>query len=308
MEEEACVLAYPVRSSSSSRPRPTWPRSTSAGSRRDQRRPARRRAAGARRLGAHPRRLRPVQDRRGGGGRGPGTSWRGSGRPTPTSCGPAAASRVPVEVERERVRRRRRCVSSTSTATPTRPRRWPRRSPALCEPGRQYKFMEVCGGHTHTIYKHGLEDYLPGGDHPGARPGLPGLRDPDGPGRRRDRHRRAAGRDLDLVRRHDAGARRRRLVLRRERRRRRHPHGLLAAGRAEDRPAEPGQAGRVHGHRVRDDRAVHRDDGAAGGRRRGSTTSPSSATTSRSCRRSRPSSTRRTCASTASSAPGTCPR
>ncbi|MGW5666788.1 hydrogenase formation protein HypD [Micromonospora sp. NPDC003776] len=32
---------------------------------------------------------------------------------------------------------------------------------ALCEPGRQYKFMEVCGGHTHTIYKHGIEDYLP---------------------------------------------------------------------------------------------------------------------------------------------------
>jgi hydrogenase expression/formation protein HypD len=32
---------------------------------------------------------------------------------------------------------------------------------ALCAPGRTYKFMEVCGGHTHTIYKHGLEDYLP---------------------------------------------------------------------------------------------------------------------------------------------------
>jgi len=32
---------------------------------------------------------------------------------------------------------------------------------ALCEPGRQYTFMEVCGGHTHTIYKHGIEDYLP---------------------------------------------------------------------------------------------------------------------------------------------------
>ncbi|MEY2568472.1 MAG: hydrogenase expression/formation protein HypD [Actinomycetota bacterium] len=30
-----------------------------------------------------------------------------------------------------------------------------------CESGRRYKFMEVCGGHTHTIYKHGLEDYLP---------------------------------------------------------------------------------------------------------------------------------------------------
>ncbi len=32
---------------------------------------------------------------------------------------------------------------------------------SLCQPGRQYKLMEVCGGHTHTIYKHGLEDYLP---------------------------------------------------------------------------------------------------------------------------------------------------
>ena len=30
-----------------------------------------------------------------------------------------------------------------------------------CEPGRHYKLMEVCGGHTHTIYKHGLEHYLP---------------------------------------------------------------------------------------------------------------------------------------------------
>ncbi|MEU8246666.1 hydrogenase formation protein HypD [Nonomuraea sp. NPDC048916] len=30
-----------------------------------------------------------------------------------------------------------------------------------CEPGRRYTFMEVCGGHTHTIYKHGLEDHLP---------------------------------------------------------------------------------------------------------------------------------------------------
>jgi hydrogenase expression/formation protein HypD len=32
---------------------------------------------------------------------------------------------------------------------------------AVCEPDREYKLMEVCGGHTHTIYKHGLEDYLP---------------------------------------------------------------------------------------------------------------------------------------------------
>ena len=31
----------------------------------------------------------------------------------------------------------------------------------LVEPGRKYKFMEVCGGHTHAIYKHGVEDLLP---------------------------------------------------------------------------------------------------------------------------------------------------
>ncbi len=32
---------------------------------------------------------------------------------------------------------------------------------SLAQPGHQYKLMEVCGGHTHTIYKHGIEDYLP---------------------------------------------------------------------------------------------------------------------------------------------------
>jgi len=32
---------------------------------------------------------------------------------------------------------------------------------SLCEPARHYKIMEVCGGHTHTIYKHGIEDHLP---------------------------------------------------------------------------------------------------------------------------------------------------
>ncbi|MGW5643046.1 hydrogenase formation protein HypD [Saccharopolyspora sp. NPDC003752] len=44
---------------------------------------------------------------------------------------------------------------------------------ALCEPGRQYKFMEVCGGHTHTIYKHGIEDYLPENVHLVHGPGCP---------------------------------------------------------------------------------------------------------------------------------------
>jgi hydrogenase expression/formation protein HypD len=32
---------------------------------------------------------------------------------------------------------------------------------ALAEPGRHYRIMEVCGGHTHAIYRYGLEDLLP---------------------------------------------------------------------------------------------------------------------------------------------------
>lgn len=31
----------------------------------------------------------------------------------------------------------------------------------LAEPGRPYRFMEVCGGHTHAIYRFGLKDLLP---------------------------------------------------------------------------------------------------------------------------------------------------
>lgn len=31
----------------------------------------------------------------------------------------------------------------------------------LADPDRHYKFMEVCGGHTHTIYRHGIEQILP---------------------------------------------------------------------------------------------------------------------------------------------------
>lgn len=31
----------------------------------------------------------------------------------------------------------------------------------LVEPGRNYKLMEVCGGHTHSIYRYGIDDLLP---------------------------------------------------------------------------------------------------------------------------------------------------
>jgi hydrogenase expression/formation protein HypD len=34
---------------------------------------------------------------------------------------------------------------------------------SLVEPGRNYKVMEVCGGHTHSIYKYGVDGLLP--DH-----------------------------------------------------------------------------------------------------------------------------------------------
>jgi hydrogenase expression/formation protein HypD len=31
----------------------------------------------------------------------------------------------------------------------------------IVEPGRHYKVMEVCGGHTHSIYRYGVDDLLP---------------------------------------------------------------------------------------------------------------------------------------------------
>ena len=44
---------------------------------------------------------------------------------------------------------------------------------ALCEPGRPYKIMEVCGGHTHTIYRYGVHDHLPEQIELGHGPGCP---------------------------------------------------------------------------------------------------------------------------------------
>ena len=32
---------------------------------------------------------------------------------------------------------------------------------AITDPKRHYKIMEICGGHTHTIYRHGIKDLLP---------------------------------------------------------------------------------------------------------------------------------------------------
>jgi len=43
----------------------------------------------------------------------------------------------------------------------------------VCADGRVVRFMEVCGGHTHTIYRHGLEHLLPDGIELVHGPGCP---------------------------------------------------------------------------------------------------------------------------------------
>src|SRR5579875_2378003 len=43
----------------------------------------------------------------------------------------------------------------------------------LVEPGRHYKLMEVCGGHTHSIYKYGVDDLLPANVELVHGPGCP---------------------------------------------------------------------------------------------------------------------------------------
>ena len=43
----------------------------------------------------------------------------------------------------------------------------------LADPERHYKIMEVCGGHTHTIYRHGIEHVLPANVELVHGPGCP---------------------------------------------------------------------------------------------------------------------------------------
>ena len=106
---------------------------------------------------------------------------------------------------------------------------------AAAEPGSHYKLMEVCGGHTHSIYKYGVDDLLP--DNVELVHGrVSGVRDPDGPVddgiaiATRKRHL--------LLRRHDAGAGAEG-AARGQGRRARRADGLLAAGRASNREVNP---------------------------------------------------------------------
>ncbi|HEX2029300.1 MAG TPA: hydrogenase formation protein HypD [Nitriliruptorales bacterium] len=48
-----------------------------------------------------------------------------------------------------------------------------RRIGELADGDRHYKFMEVCGGHTHTIYRHGVEQLLPANVELVHGPGCP---------------------------------------------------------------------------------------------------------------------------------------
>ena len=43
----------------------------------------------------------------------------------------------------------------------------------LADPGRHYRLMEVCGGHTHSIYRFGLKDVLPSNIELVHGPGCP---------------------------------------------------------------------------------------------------------------------------------------
>src|ERR1700683_4016687 len=44
---------------------------------------------------------------------------------------------------------------------------------AEVDPKREYHLMEFCGGHTHAIFRYGVEDLLPGNVHLVHGPGCP---------------------------------------------------------------------------------------------------------------------------------------
>ena len=205
----------------------------------------------ARRLGPDPRRVRPLQDRRGGGRRRPGLPGRNR---SGLRRGVGGAGRLPDRV-REAVRMRfvdefrdaekaraavgpdrRRCASragstsswrcaagtrtpSTSTASRTTSPRGSRSSTARAA-------RSAC------IPMGRLDDAIAIAEQPDVIMTTFGdmMRVPGGRGSFFDS--KANGR--------------------------RHPDGVLAARLAEDRQAEPRQAGRLHGHRVRDHGAVAR--------------------------------------------------
>ena len=165
--------------------------------------------------------------------------------------------------------------------------------------------MEVCGGHTHTIYKYGVDDLLPENVELVHGPGCPVCVIPMG--RVDDAIAVAHVPGViftcfgDMMRVPGGNG----TLLDAKARRRGRPHGLLAARRAAHRAREPGARGRLLRRRLRDDGAVDRAHADAREGRGHPQLHAASATTSRSCRRCARCSSRPTCASTASSGPGT---
>ena len=104
----------------------------------------------------------------------------------------------------------------------------------------------------------------PRADRDDPRPRLPGVRDAAGADRQGAGDRLPAGRDLLLLRGHAAGAGQRPGPVPDQEPGRRRPGRLLAARRLEAGPGEPGPAGGLLRHRLRDHRAAQRDDGVPG--------------------------------------------
>ena len=128
--------------------------------------------------------------------------------------------------------------------------------------------MEVCGGHTHSIFRYGLEGMLPKEIELIHGPGCPVCVLPMG--RVDDCVSIAEQSECDLhdLRRRDAGARFEEEPVAGQGRRRRRAHGLFADGCAGAGAQEPGSRGGVLRARLRDDDAVDRADHPAGGERR----------------------------------------
>jgi len=128
---------------------------------------------------------------------------------------------------------------------------------------RPLQIMEVCGGHTHAIFKWGLKDYCRTASSL-CMAWLSGLRAADGAGRRLRRIGRAPERDPGDLGRCDPRARLTQKPVAGQGGRDRRAHRLFAARRVENRARPPGQGGRLLRPRLRNDDAEHGLDGIAG--------------------------------------------
>ena len=177
----------------------------------------------------------------------------GAARPTRPGCTPVATAtteegrgEVPRRVQRPRAGRR---LLDDIHGTATRP----------------WAMMEVCGGQTHSIIRHGIDQLLPGRIELIHGPGCPVCVTPLEMIDKALAIASPAGRDLLLVRRHAAGAGQRHATCSRSRATGgdvRVVYSPLDA--VDDRPGEPRPAGGVLRDRLRDDRAAQRDDGPPG--------------------------------------------